>query len=197
MAVFKKELFGEARRPQDIFSYADGLLKRVMRAPLKEADSGWLAWVKRLLGFDKVRRTNFIILLFCAQYADHIPAREENDRINSLKVRLHAGKFKKRDWAAYDRALKRYERSKTTRKKVRIWAKIFEKSLKRFRKSSSPNHRRALLMHALDLIWADKKLNDAEKEFFKVLHKGLGLDTEQDEAFMEDAFEILDLKNNF
>ena len=193
MAVHREVLF-EGDAVTDAFSSEkNGLIQKY--AELGDSEPGFWGWLKKLFRSDKVRRADFIILLFCAQYADRQESQEENERLQAIKSRLGGGKFSRRDWTAFDKALKKYRNAKNSAGRTRIWFEHLDRSLRRIRISAKEEELKALFLHALDLIWADKMIKREEVDFLEILAVGLGL--RDDEDFIRDANEIFQYQNNF
>lgn len=193
MAV-KREILFDGDAVTDAFSSEKKFLIQKYEE-IGRREPGFWHRLKRRLGFDKARRADFIILLFCAQYADRQESPEENERLQTIESRLRGGQFSRHDWAGFDKALKKYRNAKNPAGRTRVWFEQLDKSLRRIRVSSNETERKALFLHALDLVWADKKIKKEEIDFLEILVAGLGL--EESEEFIRDANEIFRYKNYF
>lgn len=193
MAV-KQEILFDGDAVTDAFSSEKKFLIQKYEE-IGRREPGFWHRLKRRLGFDKARRADFIILLFCAQYADRQESPEENERLQTIESRLRGGKFSRHDWAGFDKALKKYRKAQNPAGRTRVWFEQLDKSLRRIRVSSNETERKALFLHALDLVWADKKIKKEEIDFLEILVAGLGL--EESEEFIRDANEIFRYKNYF
>lgn len=180
----------------DPADYEDIFKARQLASPAPSKGPSLLDRLKRLFGFGKARRAAFIMLLFCAQYADRTKCDAEDERLQTLKARLNFRRFSPDDWTVFERAQEKYQAARDARRRDRVYSKLFSRALGQFRGASNEKEKRALFIHALDLIWADKMIRHEEKEFLKALAEGLGID-QTDEAFIKAAIEIMQYKNNF
>ena len=188
-------LLGNKDDFDDILSEDSDLLPKANPTVRLEGPS-FFDRLKRIFGIGKGRRAAFIMLLFCAQYSDRARCQEEDERLATMKARLNASKFTDDDWAVFEQAQNKYLNAKTDKKRIRLYGKLFRRALVKFKRSSNAKEKRALFIHALDLIWADKFIRHGEKRYLKQLAEGLGIE-ESDEEFVRDAIEVMQYKNNF